>query len=110
MRILLPFAIASTLLVLGCSASSINTKVAEAGPYAPANEQQSDGEVSYLNAGVKAVRDARRADAYEKMHNHCRGAYEIVKEEEQRGPMGPQRRIWFKCVKGESPSDAGSSS
>lgn len=88
--------------VVGCTASSINTATPEAGAYAPANEVRADGEVSYLNAGAKVVRDARRTDAYKKMHDHCGGEYEIIKEEDQRSPLGAQRRIWFNCLKVES--------
>jgi hypothetical protein len=87
------------LVSLGCTASSINTGAPEAGPFAPVNEARADGEVSYLNAGAKAVRDARRTDAYKKMHDHCHGEYEILKEEDQKGAIGTQRRIWFKCVR-----------
>ncbi len=85
-------------VALGCSASSVNTNAPESGAYAPANETRADGEVSYLNAGAKKVRDARRADAYKKMHDHCGGEYEIIKEEDQSSPLGKQRRIWFNCL------------
>jgi hypothetical protein len=88
---------------LACSARSINTAAPEAGQYAPANEVRADGEVSYLNAGAKRVRDARRADAYKKMHDHCGDSYEIIKEEDQEGALGTQRRIWFNCVSKASP-------
>ena len=90
--------------VLGCTASSINTAAPESGAYAPANEARADGEVSYLNAGAKKVRDARRADAYKKMHDHCGGEYEITKEEDQESPWGTQRRIWFNCLNAEPAS------
>ena len=94
-----PVALLVAVVVLGgCSASSINTAAPEASVYAPANEPKASGEVSYLNAGAKKVRDARRADAYKKMHDHCGGAYDILKEEDQRSPWGIQRRIWFRCA------------
>jgi hypothetical protein len=83
-----------------CSASNVRTSIPETSRYAPVNEQV-DGEVSYLNAGAKTVRNARREDAYKKMHDHCGGAYEIVREEDQEAawpPGGRQRRICFKCV------------
>jgi hypothetical protein len=89
---------------VACSASQVNTAIPETSPYAPAGEQV-DGEVSYLNAGAKAVRDARRQDAYKKMYDHCHGSYEIQREEDQEAAWPPgarQRRIWFKCVQAES--------
>ena len=92
------------VVMLGCTASSINTAAPESGAYAPANATRADGEVSYLNAGAKKVRDARRADAYKKMHDHCSGEYEIIKEEDQESPWGTQRRIWFNCLKPEPAS------
>ena len=95
------FLVLPAVLVLGCSASSVNTAAPESGAYAPVNETRADGEVSYLNAGAKQVRDARRADAYKKMHDHCGGDYEIIKEEDQSSPFGKQRRMWFKCLKVE---------
>ena len=87
------------VVMLGCTASSINTAAPESGDYAPANMTGADGDVSYLNAGAKKVRDARRADAYKKMHDDCGGEYEILKEEDQESPLGTQRRIWFLCRK-----------
>ena len=99
--LLLSFAL---VLTFGCTASSINTQTPEAGPYSPSNDK-ADGEVSYLNAGAKAVRDARRQDAYKKMYEHC-GEYEITKEEDQQGMWGTQRRLWFTCLpKGDKPVD-----
>ena len=92
--LLLSFAL---VLTFGCTASSINTQTPEAGPYSPSNDK-ADGEVSYLNAGAKAVRDARRQDAYKKMYEHCGGEYEITKEEDQQGMWGTQRRLWFTCL------------
>ena len=94
----LPVLLVAIAVVAGCSASSINTAAPETSVYAPSNEPKADGEVSYLNAGAKKVRDARRTDAYQKMHDHCGGAYEILKEEDQRSPWGIQRRIWFRCA------------
>jgi hypothetical protein len=82
---------------LACSASSVNTNPPETSQYAPVNEQRSDGEISYLNAGAKRVREARRENAYKKMHDHCGGDYAIVKEEDQATALGPQRLIWFTC-------------
>jgi hypothetical protein len=83
-----------------CTASQVNTKIPETSRYAPVNEE-AEGEVSYLNAGAKAVRNARREDAYKKMYEHCGGSYEIVREEDQDAAFPPrarQRRIWFNCV------------
>jgi hypothetical protein len=91
----------------GCTASSINTAAPETRAYAPVNEVRANGEVSYLNEGAKMVRDARRTDAYKKMHDHCGGDYEIIKEEDQRSPFGAQRRIWFNCTNTESGASGG---
>lgn len=99
------FTLLAAALLAACSASRVNTTAPEAGAYAPVNEPAASGEVSYLNAGAKTVRDARRADAYRKMHDHCGGTgYEILEEEDQRSPLGIQRRIWFRCVEGAQPS------
>jgi hypothetical protein len=77
----------------------VNTSGPETKPYAPSNVT-ADGDVSYLNAGAKSVRNARRDDAFKKMHAHCNGDYEIVREEDQESVFfgGPQRRIWFRCL------------
>ncbi len=86
-----------------CSASQVRTTIPETSSYAPVDEQV-DGEVSYLNAGAKTVRNARREDAYKKMYEHCGGPYKIVREEDQQAawpPGAPQRRIWFNCVEKE---------
>jgi hypothetical protein len=91
-----------------CSATQVRTSIPETSPYAPVNDRV-DGEVSYLNAGAKTVRNARREDAYKKMHAHCGGAYEIVREEDQEAawpPGGRQRRIWFKCVREDAGGEA----
>lgn len=89
------------LVLSACFSSQVKMKIPETSRYAPVNDQV-DGEVSYLNAGAKMVRNARREDAYKKMYEHCGGPYEIVREEDQRSALGgPQRRIWFKCVEGK---------
>ncbi len=85
------------ILLSGCSASSINTRDPARSSYGPSNEAATDGEISYCNAGAKFVRNARREDAYKKMHAACDGRYEIVREEDQMAICYPQRRIWFKC-------------
>jgi hypothetical protein len=91
--------LAAVLLAGGCSAGKVNTAGPETQPYAPSNNT-ADGDVRYLNAGAKKIRDARRDDAYKKMHEHCGGAYEIVREEDDSAPLmsGSYRRIWFRCT------------
>ena len=86
------------LTLAGCSASNVNVRSPSNSAYAPLNESGVSGEISYCNAGAKSVRDARREDAYKKMHASCGGAYEIVREEDQH-PMicKMERRIWFTC-------------
>ena len=98
------FLLIAAVTVSGCSASKVNTTIPETSRYAPVNDEV-DGEVSYLNAGAKVVRDERRQDAYKKMHEHCGGPYKIVREEDQEAawpPRARQRRIWFRCVQGDS--------
>lgn len=49
--------------------------------YAPLNRQDNDfGIVSYLDEGSKAVRDARKKDAYKKMYEVCDGRYVVLDE------------------------------
>jgi len=88
-----------SIVVTGCSAGNVNSSSPETKPYAPTNNT-ADGDVRYLNAGAKKVRDARRDDAYKKMYAHCGGPYEIVREEDEDAPLmgGPYRRIWFRCT------------
>lgn len=94
------------LALTACMSSKLRTDIPETSRYAPVNDRV-DGEVSYLNAGAKIVRNARREDAYKKMHEHCGGSYEIVREENQRSALGdPQRRIWFKCVDGKPAAES----
>lgn len=103
-KLLMPI---TALVLLSCAASPVATKIPETSPYAPVNDEV-DGEVSYLNAGAKSVRNARREDAYKKMYEHCGGPYEIVREEDQEGawpPRARQRRIWFKCVEAAPPAN-----
>lgn len=88
-----------------CSASKVNVRGPSNAPYAPLNEQGITGEVAYCNAGIRTVRNARRDDAYRKMHAQCGGAYEIVREEDQRPAWCQmERRIWFKCATAAAPS------
>jgi hypothetical protein len=75
-------------LLAACSASSVKTEIPETSRYAPVDDKV-DGEVSYLNAGAKTVRNARREDAYKKMYEHCGGPYKIVREEDQQGAWLP---------------------
>ena len=87
----------------GCTASQIQPNLPERSAYAPSNEEPVDGEVAYLDAGARAVRDARREDAYKKMHTFCGGDYVIVREElaESANVLAPgarQRRIYFRCL------------
>jgi hypothetical protein len=96
------FLLISAIVLTACTASQVSTKIPETSRYAPMNDE-ADGEVSYLNAGAKAVRNARREDAYKKMYEHCGGPYEIVREEDQESAWSSrQRRIWFNCVEKES--------
>lgn len=89
----------------GCSASSVNTKDPSRSRFAPIDERTTAGEISYCNAGIKTVRNARRDDAYQKMYSTCGGSYQIVREEDQHAAIcASERRIWFKCVVAEPPA------
>ena len=100
---------AKTLLILcgalpmaactAVTAGTVKTDIPETGRRPPVDRQY-DGVISYVNAGSPGVRHAGRQDAYKKMHEHCRGSYEIVWEETQGGGclQPAQRRIWFKCL------------
>ena len=102
-----PIVFIGALILAGCSAGAVNTSGPETKPYAPSNKT-ADGDVRYLNAGAKSVRDARRDDAYRKMYEHCGGPYEIVREEDEAAPLmsGPYRRIWFRCTNEEKKDDS----
>src|SRR5437773_1538434 len=52
-------------------------------PNAPINEVGRPGVVSYLNEGISSVRQARRRNAYKKMHDACAGPYRIDREGDQ---------------------------
>ena len=52
-------------------------------PNAPVNEAERPGVVSYLNEGIASVRQARRRNAYQKMHDACHGPYRIDQEGDQ---------------------------
>ena len=47
---------------------------------APVNEADRGGVVKYLNEGIQAVRDKRRASAYKQMAKACGGPYRIDAE------------------------------
>ena len=90
--------ILSIVMLAGCTASSVSVRNPSKSAYAPINESEGSGEISYCNAGAKMIRDARREDAYKKMYVFCGGSYVITREENQR-PMfcEMERRIWFAC-------------
>lgn len=104
--IYLRFGLALTVaLALGCTASKVSTSDPSASAFAPTNEVEATAEISYCNAGAKSVKNARREDAYKKMHQTCGGRYEIVQEEDQKAALcKSQRRIWFRCLDGEEDS------
>lgn len=90
----------------------METTLNKSTPNAPVNEING-GVVSYLNQGAKSIIEARRKDAYKKMHNACSGNYRILQEGEHVGDgmatpigdtifYGQERRIQikFECVQG----------
>lgn len=91
-------ALGCLLSLAGCSASRVSVNDPSTSAYAPANEA-SGPEISYCNAGPKHARNARREDAYRKMHAACGGPYEIVREHESPAIICPaERRMWFRCL------------
>jgi len=88
----------------------METTLNKSTPNAPLNEING-GLVSYLNQGANSVIKARRNDAYKKMHDQCKGNYNIVEEGEHLGagavvPIGnvafygkqQEWKIKFECV------------
>lgn len=68
----------AVLVVAGCGSTMVNAPgVASQSAYAPVNEAQRPGLVSYLNQGAGFVIRARRDDAYRQMFTACAGAYRI---------------------------------
>lgn len=62
----------------------VNAPGGGATAFAPVNEAQRPGMVSYMNQGIDSVIRARREDADQKMHGACGGDYRIDAE-------GPQQ-------------------
>ena len=69
------------LVVVACSAQMVSKPGSTAPvPNAPVNEAERGGVVKYLNEGIQAVRDKRRASAYKQMAKACGGPYRIDAE------------------------------
>lgn len=71
------FTILAFLLLSSCS--STVTKDLTISKFAP-KDYQPAGQVKYLNEGAKFIVESRREDAFKKMHEMCKGAYEIIHE------------------------------
>jgi hypothetical protein len=68
----------ASLMLAGCGATMVNRPGAASGSeFAPVNEAQRPGMVSYLNQGLGAIVRARRENAYKQMHDACAGPYRI---------------------------------
>lgn len=69
-------------LLSGCSKYTakieVNPKDTKQSKYAPTNQQNQYGIVSYRNEGIG--KEERREDAYKKMYTICDGKYKIVDE------------------------------
>jgi hypothetical protein len=76
-------AAASVVVLAACSATMVKSAGPSGSAYAPVNEKDSHGIVSYLNDGAETVRKKRREDAYRKMYESCAGPYRIVTEGEK---------------------------
>lgn len=73
--------IAVLAAVAGCSASMVQRPGSlVSDPNAPVNEATRPGVIRYLNEGIGAVREKRRADAYAQMRKACAGPYRIDAE------------------------------
>jgi hypothetical protein len=69
------------LAIAACGAQMVNKPGTTAPvPNAPVNEAERGGVVKYLNEGIQAVRDKRRASAYKQMAKACGGPYRIDAE------------------------------
>jgi len=91
---------------MACTAEMVSQPGRIDSIYAPINQENRTGVVKYMNVGAQEVREARKEDAYMKMHDACGGSYEIVKEWEG-GLGGPNPTRWnttpywyieFRCV------------
>lgn len=116
-KTIIKLSVISTVFVFlfsGCSAKVEHLPGSiETSKYAPVNAQEQYGMVSYRNAGISAVREARRENAYKEMYNTCNGKYKIINESNQNdgavfisnnnggGFMKNTNRIYIKfiCVK-----------
>lgn len=79
--LLLSLAMPIALLFNGCSAKIEHMPGSiEKSKYAPVNEAEQYGVISYRNQGIASVRKARREDAYKKMYTACNGKYKIIDE------------------------------
>lgn len=98
----------------GCSATMVNAPGGSRSAFAPVNEAQRPGTISYLNQGADSIIRARRGDAYKQMHGACGGDYRIEGEGPQMsgGVLAPVGRsavfipsqywfIQFSCVKAD---------
>jgi hypothetical protein len=87
-------------------------------PNAPVNEADRPGVVSYLNEGISSVREARRRNAYKKMHDACNSPYRIDREGDQveggvviageHVAVATSTHTWyiqFSCVRDNTPRD-----
>jgi hypothetical protein len=73
------FAVGVLTALMGCSAKLVATRGDSKSAHAPVNEKSSrGGTVEYRTDGFG--RDAKREDAYRKMHTFCGGPYAIVSE------------------------------
>jgi hypothetical protein len=70
--------------IIGCTSATLVKAPGSSdipSEYSPLNKPDDNlGTVAYLNEGAKAVRDARRKDAYKKMYEACSGKYVLLGE------------------------------
>lgn len=73
-----------TIIFSGCTARMEHMPGSiEKSEYAPVNSEKQYGLISYKNAGVSSVREARREDAYKQMYEACHGKYKIIDESDK---------------------------
>ena len=100
-RLFLCLAVLTYFVLSGCAAqvkmmSMPGTE--SSSPYAPINEKTRGGLIRYLDEGGQEKREARREDAYKKMHDACGGKYRIESESEAHTMEHDYRYFQFSCA------------
>jgi hypothetical protein len=73
------FILSMAVVMVSCATARLEDDPKHVPKFAPAGYKPT-GTVSYLNSGMSWVIKSRRENAFEKMHEACGGAYEILRE------------------------------